>query len=92
MKLHIGCGEKYLPGYKHVDARNFPHVDYVTDKLDKLEMFENDSVDEIYACHILEHFPRVAMKPGKGGWKSSFKRMAQSFKSRRHFENCSTEF
>ena len=67
MKLHIGCGEKYLPGYKHVDARNFPHVDYVTDKLDKLEMFENDSVDEIYACHILEHFPRVAMKPGKGG-------------------------
>ena len=46
MKLHIGCGEKFLPGYKHVDARKFPHVDYVTDKLDKLDMFQDNSVDE----------------------------------------------
>ena len=64
MKLHIGCGEKFLPGYKHVDARDFPHVDYVTDKLDKLDMFQDNSVDEIYACHILEHFNRSDMKRG----------------------------
>ena len=62
MKLHIGCGEKFLPGYKHVDARKFPHVDYVTDKLDRLDMFKNNSADEIYACHILEHFTRADMK------------------------------
>ena len=66
MKLHIGCGEKFLPGYKHVDARKFPHVDYVTDNLDNLKMFNDESVDEIYACHVLEHFPRAAMKGGGG--------------------------
>lgn len=64
MKLHIGCGERFLPGYKHLDARKFPHVDYVTDKLDNLEMFADNSVEEIYACHILEHFTRSAMKGG----------------------------
>ena len=67
MKLHIGCGEKFLHGYVHVDARKFPHVDYVTDKLNKLDMFEDNSVDEIYACHILEHFTRSEMKPQQGG-------------------------
>ena len=39
MKLHVGCGERYLPGWKHLDARKFPHVDYVTNKLDKLDMY-----------------------------------------------------
>ena len=61
MKLHIGCGEKFLPGYIHLDARAYPHVDYVT-KADDLSMFESNSIEEIYACHILEHFPRVAMR------------------------------
>ena len=64
MKLHIGCGEKYLPGWKHLDAREFPHIDYVTDKLDKLDMFADNSVEEIYACHVLEHFTRLEMSRG----------------------------
>lgn len=64
MKLHIGCGEKYLPGYKHLDARKFPHVDYVTDDLSNLSMFENNTIEEIYACHILEHFTREEMESG----------------------------
>jgi len=64
MKLHVGCGERYLPGWKHLDARKFPHVDYVTDKLDKLDMFANNSVEEIYACHVLEHFTRAEMIRG----------------------------
>lgn len=32
-------------------------MDYVT-SADKLNMFENSSVDLVYACHILEHFSR----------------------------------
>jgi len=60
MKLHIGCGEKYLPGYKHLDARPYPHVDYVG-KADDLSRFANGTITEIYACHILEHFPRHAI-------------------------------
>ena len=62
MKLHIGCGEKFLPGRKHLDARKFLHVDYVTNKLDKLDMFADNSVAEIYACHLIEHMPRSRIR------------------------------
>lgn len=57
VKLHIGCGERYIPGFIHIDVRQLPHVDYVT-SADKLDMFEDSSVDLVYACHILEHFRR----------------------------------
>ena len=57
MKLHIGCGKKYIPGYKHLDVINFDHVDFVCDTR-KLTMIEDNSVSEIYACHILEHVER----------------------------------
>jgi len=54
MKLHIGCGKKYLKGYKHMDVIGFEHIDYVCDARN-LSMIENESVAEIYACHVLEH-------------------------------------
>lgn len=57
-KLHIGCGKRYLPGFIHVDARKLPHVDHVC-SADKLGMFDDNSVDLIYACHVLEHFKRT---------------------------------
>ncbi len=57
MKLHIGCGKKFLPGFKHLDIIKYPHIDYVADA-DKLNMFTDNSIDEIYACHVLEHFKR----------------------------------
>ena len=58
MKLHVGCGGKNLPGYKHMDVRAVDdHIDYVG-KADDLSMFEDNSIEEIYACHILEHIER----------------------------------
>ena len=57
IKLHIGCGKKYIPGFTHIDIRKLPHVDYVT-SADKLAMFEDNTVDLVYACHILDHFRR----------------------------------
>jgi len=57
MKLHIGCGERYIPSFTHIDIRKLPHVDYVA-SADRLNMFVDDSVDLIYACHILDHFGR----------------------------------
>ena len=49
----LGC----IPGFVHVDALAFPHVDHVRDVTD-LSCFDTDSCDLIYACHIVEHFPR----------------------------------
>lgn len=61
MKLHIGCGKKFLPGYKHVDVINYDHIDFVCDAR-HLKMIEDKSVSEIYACHILEHVERGEVK------------------------------
>lgn len=57
MKLHIGCGKKYLSGYKHLDVIDYEHVDFVCDARN-LSIIETGSVSEIYACHILEHVER----------------------------------
>jgi len=57
IKLHLGCGTRYIPGFIHIDIRKLPHVDYAT-SADKLKMFKENSVDLIYACHILDHFKR----------------------------------
>lgn len=57
IKLHLGCGQRYIPGFVHVDTREFPHIDYVA-SADKLSMFQTGSVALVYCAHILEHFPR----------------------------------
>lgn len=61
MKLHIGCGKKHLPGFKHLDIMKYDHIDYVANA-DKLDMFEDNTIAEIYACHVLEHFNRNEVK------------------------------
>ena len=60
MKLHLGCGRRYIPGFVHVDAQAAPHVDIVG-PVERLTM-PDDSVSLIYASHVLEHFDRQAYK------------------------------
>lgn len=55
IKLHIGCGNRFLEGYTHIDIVNFPHVDYVHNA-QTLPMLEDGSVNLIYSAHLLEHF------------------------------------
>lgn len=57
MKLHLGCGKRYIPGYIHVDAVDYPHVDHVA-TIDNLSFIPDNSVEVIYNCHVLEHFKR----------------------------------
>ena len=61
VKIHLGCGTKRLPGFKHVDMRAEVAPDYVADALD-LACFGDDSADLLYFCHGLEHIrkPDVA--------------------------------
>jgi predicted SAM-dependent methyltransferase len=52
IRLNIG-GVKYHPGYRNVNIQQLPSVDHNWDcrKID----CDDDSVDEIYASHVLEH-------------------------------------
>lgn len=54
-RIHIGCGKIEIPGWINIDARAFPHVHIVTDSVD-LKEFSAGTVQEIYLCHVLEHF------------------------------------
>src|ERR1700674_2630743 len=53
IKLNLGCGDRQLPGYVHVDKFGKPDV------LRDLEIFpwpwRNDSVEEVVMSHVLEH-------------------------------------
>ena len=55
MKLHLGCGKRYIPGFIHVDLANFKHIDYKRN-VKNLSCFKSNSVDLIYACQVLEYF------------------------------------
>jgi len=57
MKLHLGCGRRHIPGFVHIDAVDYPHVDHVA-TIDNLSFIQDSSVDLIYNCHVLEHFKR----------------------------------
>lgn len=66
MKLHLGCGSKYIPGFVHVDAQAAPHVDIVG-PVECLPI-EDNTVTLIYACHLLEHFGRYEFKAVLREW------------------------
>jgi predicted SAM-dependent methyltransferase len=57
LKLHLGCGERYLPGFLHVDSRKLDHIDVVADIQD-LSAFPDNSADMIYHVAVLEHIGR----------------------------------
>jgi predicted SAM-dependent methyltransferase len=54
MKLHLGCGSRRKEGYVNVDARETPATDLVA-KAWELGSFTENSVDEVYSRHMLEH-------------------------------------
>lgn len=57
MKLHLGCGKRFISGFTHIDVVEFPHID-MRHEVDRLPMIADGSADLIYACHVLEHFHR----------------------------------
>lgn len=60
VKLNLGCGEKLLPGYVNVDLQRpkstLPaEAVFLESDIRKLP-YEEGTVDEILASHIIEHF------------------------------------
>jgi len=67
MKLHLGCFYKKIHGFTNVDIREDVEPDLIDDVF-KLEKVDRESVDLIYACHVLEHARRQESKDAIKRW------------------------
>lgn len=72
MKIHLGCGKRFIPGFIHIDIIDYPHIDHVC-SIDNLSMLPDNSVDLIYNCHVLEHFKRKEVVKVILEWKRVLK-------------------
>ena len=58
-RLNLGCGIIYKPGYINIDI--YGSVEDVTSNANDLPFISN-SVDEIEAYHLIEHFDYIHHK------------------------------
>lgn len=72
MKLHLGCGKRDFPGFTNIDLADYPHIHYKR-SADDLSPFENESVDLIYASHVLEYFPLAQVSKVLAEWRRVLK-------------------
>ena len=71
MKINIGCGwRNFGEDWIHIDGGDYDHLDYKN--ITKLE-FEDNSVDLIYASHVLEYFDRDEVIPVLKEWNRVLK-------------------
>jgi predicted SAM-dependent methyltransferase len=71
IKLHLGCGKRnFGPDWVHIDGINLPHIEShnVIDLPYKME-----TVDLIYASHLLEYFDRQDAHSVLDNWRSKLK-------------------
>ncbi len=71
-RLHLGCGNKFIPGFFHIDAIDAGHIDQVG-PVDRLDQFPDESMEIIYASHVLEHFGRYEYRQVLEAWCSKLK-------------------
>ena len=81
-KLHLGCGKDIIKDWINLDLISGPGVDVVADLDNPLKLdlpFEDGSIEEIYASHLIEHIsnPLPLMEElhrvSKDGAKAVFK-------------------
>jgi predicted SAM-dependent methyltransferase len=71
IKLNLGCGwRNFGKDWIHIDGGDYEHLDY--NDIINLE-FEDNSVDLIYASHVIEYFDRKEITPILNKWKSKLK-------------------
>jgi len=56
-RLHLGCGDRHIAGFFHIDLVPAAHVDLVA-SVARLDAIASDCVHLIYASHVLKHFGR----------------------------------
>ena len=70
--VNLGCGLTNHPMFINIDGYPHPHVHYIN-RIDRLNMFDDSSVDLIYASHCLEHFKYGEIDRVLGEWCRALK-------------------
>lgn len=70
--VNLGSGNSTSQEFINVDAQILPEIHYISD-ITKLRMFSNNSVDMIYACHVVEHIPRSKLVYTLQEWRRVLK-------------------
>lgn len=65
MRLHVGCGDKYWPGFTNIDKYS-SRADGQSDCM-ALD-YADGTASEIHAIHLLEHFPRLSADKALQEW------------------------
>jgi len=68
LRLHLGCGKIDHPGFVNIDAIPRRNIHYVQ-PVDRLQRFDDGSVDLVYACHVLEHFSHLQVPAVLKEWR-----------------------
>jgi len=72
IKLHLGCGHRdFGKDWIHIDAGDYSHLDYSS--IQDLRQFEDNTVDIIYASHVIEYFDRDEINHLLKEWKRILK-------------------
>lgn len=78
MKLHLGCGQKYLEGYINIDFPSSEHTVQDTSVADEFHnlfelIYPKDAINEVRLHHVFEHFDRATVCAFMSGWNSWLK-------------------
>ena len=87
LKLNLGARDRAMEGFMGMDCDPHSGVDFVGDVSD-LSRFENDTVEEIFASHILEHFEHHKTLTVLKEWARVLKPMGKLYVAVPDFARC----
>jgi predicted SAM-dependent methyltransferase len=65
--VNLGAGANTSSEFVNIDTRPMPHTHYIHE-VEKLPMLASNSVDLLYASHLLEHVPRNDVQAALTEW------------------------
>lgn len=72
IKINMGCGwRNFGKDWVHIDGGDYEHLDY--ESITDLSQFKNNTVDLIYASHVLEYFDRQEARLLLSEWRRVLK-------------------
>ena len=74
-KINMGCGQRnFGPDWIHIDSGDYDHLDHTS--ITDLSQFSDNSIDLIYASHVIEYFDQKEVIPLLKEWYRVLKKGA----------------